>query len=155
MRTDDQHQTQNTKRAQPFKLSPFNPSQTHKTTPRRYDAALQMTKHFFPKESVFDDDLADDHKRRLEAVFSKEATARRGRPTSMCGGANKGKLTPATVEQMLGEHDKVDDFLDALEQLGLEKDGGGPRGWRVLRTRVLVASAAVFVLARAVQKFFW
>lgn len=113
-----------------------------------------MTKHFFPEERVIDGDLAADHKRRLKALFGKEATARRARPTSKCGGANKGKLTPATVEQMLGEHDKVDDFLDALEKLGKEKGGGRGRGCWSVRTRVLVASAALFVLVRAVQKVF-
>lgn len=109
-----------------------------------------MTKHFFPQERV-DGDLADGHKRRLKAIFGKEATARRASPTSRCGGAIKGKLTPATVEQMLGEHDKVDDFLDALENMGKEEGGGPSKGWS-LRTRVLFASAVLFVLVRAVQK---
>eukprot|EP00752_Nemacystus_decipiens_P016300 g14577.t1 len=118
-----------------------------------YEAALQMTKHFFPAERV-DGDLTNDHKRRLKAVFSKEATARRARPTSKYGGASKGKLTPATVEQMLGEHDKVDDFLDALEGLAEEKGGGSRRESWSVRTRVLLVSAALFVLVRAVQKVY-
>eukprot|EP00903_Cladosiphon_okamuranus_P005574 g5549.t1 len=92
-----------------------------------YEAALEMTKHFFPQERV-DGDLTDGHKRRLKAVFGKEATAWRASPRSRCGGANKGKLTPATVEQMLGEHNKVDDFLGALEKLGEEKEGRRRKG---------------------------
>ncbi|CAM9204899.1 unnamed protein product [Ectocarpus sp. 6 AP-2014] len=82
----------------------------------KYDAALAMTKHFFPEES---ESITDEQKKRLQDVFSDEAAAVRCKRTSKRGGgADRGQLTPATVEQMLGEHDKVDDFLDALERLG-------------------------------------
>lgn len=87
-----------------------------------------MTAHFFPEES---ERLTDERKARLEAVFSKESAALRGRANSNYGGVDGGQLTPATVEQLLGEHERVDDFLQALEELALEKpdsgsdDGGG------------------------------
>ncbi|CAN0107280.1 unnamed protein product [Ectocarpus sp. 12 AP-2014] len=82
----------------------------------KYDAALAMTKHFFPEES---ESITDEQKKRLQDVFSDEAAAVRCKRTSKRGGgADGGQLTPATVEQMLGEHDTVDDFLDALERLG-------------------------------------
>ncbi len=82
-----------------------------------------MTKHFFPEEAV-DGDLNDDQKGRLKAVFSEESAALRRRKTasggtssSSRGGGTGGQLTPAAVEQLLGEHDRVDDFLRALEGL--------------------------------------
>ncbi|CAM9298031.1 unnamed protein product, partial [Scytosiphon promiscuus] len=79
----------------------------------KYEAALQMTKHFFPEER---DSLTDDQKSRLKAVFTEESVARRRRRHNLPYGRNDGgQLTPATVEQILGEHEKVDDFLDALE----------------------------------------
>lgn len=115
-----------------------------------------MTKHFFPDE-VADGDLADEHKRRLRAVFSAGSAARRARPTSKCGGgggADKGRLTPATVEQMLGEHDKVNDFLAALEDLAADKEGQKKGGRWSLRDGALLALAAVFVAVRVVQKVF-
>ena len=77
-----------------------------------------MTNHFFPEES---ERLTDERRDRLKAVFSKEAAARRGRPSSNFGGADGGHLTPATVEQLLGEHERVDEFLQALEELAAEK----------------------------------
>lgn len=111
-----------------------------------------MTKHFFPEESA-GGDLSREHKGRLKAVFSKDAVARRRKPTSRCGGADKGKLTPATVEQMLGEHDKVDDFLDALE--GLAEDKEGKKDGPSVRDRVLLGVVVVVLLAvRIVQKVF-
>eukprot|EP00752_Nemacystus_decipiens_P016297 g14574.t1 len=92
----------------------------------KYEAALEMTMHFFPEESV-DGGLTDEQKDRLKAVFSKKSAARRRKAEAAAGGPSSpsasycsgsgGELTPATVEQLLGEHDKVDDFLDALEGL--------------------------------------
>lgn len=84
-----------------------------------------MTNHFFPEES---ERLTDERKVRLKAVFSKESAARRGKPSSNYGGADGGHLTPATVEQLLGEHERVDDFLQALEELALEKTDSGSDG---------------------------
>lgn len=110
-----------------------------------------MTKHFFPEESA-GGDLSQEHKRRLRAVFSKDSVARRGKPTSRCGGADEGKLTPATVEQMLGEHDMVDDFLDALE--GLAEDKGGKKAGPSVRGRVLLGVVVVFLAVRIVQRVF-
>ena len=84
-----------------------------------------MTAHFFPEES---ERLTEERKSRLRAVFSKESEMMRRRPTSNFAGGEGGQLTPATVEQLLGEHEKVDDFLEALEWLAAEKtesDSGG------------------------------
>lgn len=81
-----------------------------------------MTTHFFPEES---EQLTDERRVRLRTIFSKESAARRERPSSNYGGADGGQLTPATVEQLLGEHDRVDDFLQALEELALEKPVSG------------------------------
>ena len=88
-----------------------------------------MTMHFFPEESV-GGDLTDEQKDRLKAVFSKKSASLRRKAEAAAAAAgdpssspasyysgNGGELTPATVEQLLGEHDKVDDFLDALEGL--------------------------------------
>eukprot|EP00752_Nemacystus_decipiens_P016296 g14573.t1 len=95
----------------------------------KYEAALQMTHHFFPEES---EQLTDERKARLKAVFSREAAARRGRPSSNYGGVDQGQLTPATVEQLLGEYERVDDFLQALEELAMEKeDSSGDDDGRV------------------------
>lgn len=77
-----------------------------------------MTSHFYPEES---ERLTDERKVRLKAAFGRESAARRGRPSSNYGGVDGGQLTPATVEQLLGEHERVDDFLQALEELALEK----------------------------------
>lgn len=91
----------------------------------KYEAALAMTLHFFPEESA-KGDLTNEQKGRLKAVFSKKSAALRRKavtamggpsPSSSCFSGSGGELTPATVEQLLGEHDKVDDFLDALEGL--------------------------------------
>lgn len=60
----------------------------------RYPAALEMTRHFFEME------LEQTEKERLREVCEK-----------------KRELTPATVEQLAGEHDALDDFLTALEAL--------------------------------------
>ncbi|CAN0033094.1 unnamed protein product, partial [Ectocarpus sp. 8 AP-2014] len=91
----------------------------------RYDAALAMTKHFFPEES---ESLTDEQKKRLQDVFSDEAVALRRRPASNYGGGDRGELTPATMEKVLGEHEKVDDFLEALEAFALEKPASGGGG---------------------------
>lgn len=73
-----------------------------------------MTMHFFPEEA---ESLTEKQKSRLKAVFSEESVARRRRRHNLpYGGSDGGQLTPATVEQILGEHEKVDDFLDALER---------------------------------------
>ncbi|CAN0082389.1 unnamed protein product [Ectocarpus sp. 12 AP-2014] len=91
----------------------------------RYDAALAMTKHFFPEES---ESITDEQKKRLQDVFSDEAVALRRRPASNYGGGDRGQLTPATMEKVLGEHETVDDFLDALEAFALEKPASGGGG---------------------------
>ncbi|CAN0508514.1 unnamed protein product, partial [Ectocarpus sp. 12 AP-2014] len=86
-----------------------------------------MTKHFFPEES---ESITDEQKKRLQDVFSDEAVALRRRPASNYGGGERGQLTPATMEKVLGEHETVDDFLEALEAFGLDKpvSGGGGGG---------------------------
>lgn len=84
-----------------------------------------MTMHFFPEEG---ERLTDERKARLKAVFSEESAALRGRPGSNYGGVDGGQLTPATVEQLLGEHEEVDEFLLALEELALEKQDGSNGG---------------------------
>lgn len=84
-----------------------------------------MTTHFFPEES---ERLTDERKARLKAVFSKESAARRGKPGSIYGGVDGGQLTPATVEQLLGEHEQVDEFLQAVEELAMEKQDSGSYG---------------------------
>lgn len=84
-----------------------------------------MTMHFFPEER---ERLTDEQKSRLRDVFTEESAALRGRPSSNYGGSDGGQLTPATVEQLLGEYDKVDDFLDALEELALDDPDGNDDG---------------------------
>lgn len=88
------------------------------TRVRRYPAALQMTKHFFP-----DVVITADQESRLEAVLSDDAIDERRKASqeagSMAGGivvdTNNGHITPAMLEQMAGEFDQIEAFLDALE----------------------------------------
>lgn len=67
-----------------------------------------MTCHLFQTQAT------TEQKRRLEALFDENAAASR-RAFDRSG--DEGRLTPAVLEQMAGEHEKVDDFLDALEGL--------------------------------------
>ena len=81
-------------------------------TTRRFPAALQMTEHLFQVE------LTEDQKARLDAVFGEAAVARRKEAGFSVGqGQSYGELTPAVVEQLAGEFDEVEQFLGELEQL--------------------------------------
>ncbi|CAM9351159.1 unnamed protein product [Ascophyllum nodosum] len=78
----------------------------------RFPAALQMTEHLFQVE------LTEDQKARLDAVFGEAAVARRKEAGFSVGqGQSYGELTPAVVEQLAGEFDEVEQFLGELEQL--------------------------------------
>lgn len=74
----------------------------------RFPAALDMTRHFFKT------DLTAEQMSRLEAVFDESAEASR---RLFDRSRNQGRLTPAVIEQMAGEYDTVDEFLDALEDI--------------------------------------
>lgn len=71
---------------------------------RRFPAALDLTRHFFQKE------LTSTQEKRLKAVFSAREDA---------GGSTRcvRPIAPAELERLTGEHDTIDEFLDALESL--------------------------------------
>ena len=75
----------------------------------RYPAAVEMTRHFFQVEDL----TASEHD-RLRVVFGDGVAS-----FSAAGGigGNTHRITPATVEQLAGEHDSVGDFIEALEAL--------------------------------------
>lgn len=68
-----------------------------------------MTRHFFGVET-----LTTDQDSRLRAVFDDSSPASGG---AMGGGGEGREITPATVEQVAGEFDTVDTFIEALEAL--------------------------------------
>lgn len=88
-----------------FNTPPCRPHTRTPDTQNRYPAALEMTRHFFQR----------DQKGRLEASFDEQiGVAQRRRLDRSC---DQGRLTPAVVDQMAGEYDTVDEFLEALEGL--------------------------------------
>lgn len=77
-----------------------------------------MTEHLFSMK------LGDQQKARLRAAFENPVTVMAlGKEKLDVGhGPDNIKtcyrmLTPAVIEQLAGEHDEVDGFLDALERL--------------------------------------
>lgn len=79
----------------------------------RYEAAREMTRHFFEVDQLT---VAQDQ--RLRSVFDDD------RPSHSNGGGMQEtgdgvgrNITPAVVEQLAGEVDYVDDFIGALEAL--------------------------------------
>lgn len=74
----------------------------------RYEAALEMTLHYFQVTKL---DPAQD--RRLREIFKEYPTPLKTRGGSRNG--DGGRFTPAMVEQEASEHENVDDFIKALE----------------------------------------
>ena len=70
----------------------------------RYDAAKEMTCHFFGVKQ-----LTVDQDQRLRSIFDDD------RPS--LGDSVSRKITLAEVEQLAGEFDTVDDFIVALEDI--------------------------------------
>lgn len=77
-----------------------------------------MTEHLFSME------LGDQQKARLRAVFENPVTAMAPGKEELGVGHGPENiktcdrmLTPAVIEQLAGEHDEVDGFLEALERL--------------------------------------
>lgn len=75
----------------------------------RYEAALEMTLHYFQAT-----ELQPEQDRRLREIFKEYPTPPkpRGGPSRT---GDKGRFTPAMVEQEASEHENVDDFIKALE----------------------------------------
>lgn len=74
----------------------------------RYEAALEMTMHYFQVTK-----LDPDQERRLREIFREYPTTPKTRRSSRNG--DGGRFTPAMVEQEASEHENVDDFITALE----------------------------------------
>lgn len=79
----------------------------------RYPAAVDMTLHYFQM-----DQLTPMQDKRLRAVFEEHP------PVYKCASAggyhaarmgDRGRFTPAVVEQLASEYDTIDDFIGALE----------------------------------------
>lgn len=67
-----------------------------------------MTSHFFGKQ------LTSSQEQLLQEILGEEMTEQRRQFDT---GEDEGKLTPAVVEQMAGEYDTIDEFLQALKDL--------------------------------------
>lgn len=77
--------------------------------PNRYPAALEMTRHFFQT------DLTSEQQVRLAAIFDEDIGVAQRRLFDRS--RDHGRVTPAVIEQMAGEYDTVDEFLEGLEAL--------------------------------------
>ena len=68
-----------------------------------------MTRHFFQV-----DDLKEEEHERLRAVFGDDEVS-----SCVDGGiaGTSHRITPAMVEQLAGEHESLEDFIEALEAL--------------------------------------
>eukprot|EP00752_Nemacystus_decipiens_P011862 g10522.t1 len=74
----------------------------------RYEAALEMTLHYFQVNK-----LDSEQDRRLREIFKEYPATPKARRGSRNG--DGGRFTPAMVEQEASEHENVDDFIKALE----------------------------------------
>eukprot|EP00903_Cladosiphon_okamuranus_P014647 g13582.t1 len=74
----------------------------------RYEAALEMTMHYFQVK-----ELDQEQDRRLREIFKEYPTTPKTQGGSRTG--DGGRFTPAMVEQEASEHENVDDFISALE----------------------------------------
>lgn len=66
-----------------------------------------MTRHFFQTE------LTDEQNKQLKEIFDDNSIAKRAEYDM----TDEGQLTPAVVEQMAGEYDTVDEYLEGLRNL--------------------------------------
>lgn len=71
-----------------------------------------MTCHYFDVEN-----LRVDQDERLKAFFAEPLASSARSPSFRGRGQGRGFITPALVEQLAGEFDTVDSFLEALEAL--------------------------------------
>lgn len=73
-----------------------------------------MTLHYFQM-----DQLTPMQEKRLQAVFEEHPPARKCPPDGGYHAArmgDRGRFTPAVVEQLASEYDTIDTFIGALEE---------------------------------------